>query len=193
MSIEKITSKIISDAEQQACLILGEAKTQCDEILADAEKQAAAILEEGQARGLLEKEKRVQRRKAVADIDGRKLVLETKQQMIAACFEKAEKNLRAMSGQEYIDFLAAALAGTGETCGEVILSAGDRVEIGEKLMKALKERISGGDFSLAEETRETGGGLFLKKGQVYLNCTISAFLEEAKEQVTAEVARQLFQ
>lgn len=193
MSIEKITSKITEDAKTQALSIAEEAKAQCDEILANAEKEAAAILEEGEKRGQEEKEKRIQRKKAVADIDGRKLVLETKQQMISDCFDKAEAALRALRGKEYIDFLAAAAAGTGETSGQVVLSADDRVQIGEGLIAVLKETLPQGDFTLAEETRETGGGLFLKKGQVYLNCTISAFLEEAREQLTAEVARELFQ
>lgn len=193
MSIEKITSKITADAEAQALSIAEDAKAQCDEILANAEKEAAAILEEGEKRGQEEREKRIQRRKAVADIDSRKLVLETKQQLIMACFEKAEENLRAMTGEQYIAFLVNAVANTGETSGEVVLSAADRTQIGGQLIDALKEKLPAGDFSLAEETREAGGGLFLKKGQVYLNCTISAFLEEARQQLTADVARVLFQ
>lgn len=193
MSIEKITSKITEDAREQALAISEGAKAQCDEILANAEKEAAAILEKSEKDGQEEKEKRIQRKKAVADIDGRKLVLETKQKLIASCFEKAEEALRAMEGEGYIAFLTKVIANTGETSGEVILSAADSAQIGDRLIAALKETLPQGDFTLAEETRETGGGLFLKKGQVYLNCTISAFLEEAREQLTGQVAQQLFQ
>ena len=193
MSIEKITSKIIADAREQALAIAEDAKMQCDEILANAEKEAAAILEDGEKRGQEEKEKRIQRKKAVADIDGRKLVLETKQKLIASCFEKAEEALHNMEEERYIAFLARVITSTEEASGEVILSAGDRAQIGDKLIAALKEQLPQGKFTLAEETRETGGGLFLKKGQVYLNCTISAFLEEAREQLIGQVAQQLFQ
>ena len=191
MSIEKITSKIIADAREQALAIAEDAKMQCDEILANAEKEAAAILEDGEKRG--QEEKRIQRKKAVADIDGRKLVLETKQKLIASCFEKAEEALHNMEEERYIAFLARVITSTEEASGEVILSAGDRAQIGDKLIAALKEQLPQGNFTLAEETRETGGGLFLKKGQVYLNCTISAFLEEAREQLIGQVAQQLFQ
>ena len=48
MSIEKITSKIISDAEAVAKVTLDEAQARCDEILAEAVSRAEAIKNEAE-------------------------------------------------------------------------------------------------------------------------------------------------
>ena len=69
MSIEKITSKIISDAESIAKVTLDEANAECDAILARADSKAEQILREAGERGRDEKEKLISRRKAVADTD----------------------------------------------------------------------------------------------------------------------------
>lgn len=102
MSIEKITSKIISDAESEAKITLDQAKNQCDGILAEAEEKAASILKEAEKSGLSEKEKLIARRKSVVDIDGRKMILEAKQALIADCFDKAIDRLAAMEKDAYV-------------------------------------------------------------------------------------------
>lgn len=193
MSIEKITSKIISDAEDAAKVTLDEAKGLCEEIIAEAEKKAASILENAEKQGLEEKEKLIARRKAVADIDGRKLVLEAKQKLIADSFEKAVDKLCSMEKKPYIEFLAGLVEKTGEKEGELILSPKDRKAVGEDLVRYLSEHLAGSSFTLSEETRNIRGGFLLKKGSVYINGTIEALVEEAKESLMSEVASRLFQ
>ncbi len=193
MSIEKITSKIISDAEDTAKVTLDEAKGLCGEIIAEAEKKAASILENAEKRGLEEKEKLIARRKAVADIDGRKLILEAKQKLIAESFEKAIDKLCSMEEQAYIEFLSGLVEKTGETEGELILSPKDRKAVGEALITYLSEHLADSRFTLSEETRNIRGGFLLKKGSVYINGTIEALVEEAKENLMSEVASRLFQ
>ena len=79
MSIEKITSKIIGDAEKEAETVLMQSKSQCDAILAEAQAKAEEIIAKAEEEGEKEKEKLIFRKKAVADIDGRKLLLVEKQ------------------------------------------------------------------------------------------------------------------
>ncbi len=193
MSIEKITSKIISDAEDAAKVTLDEAKGLCGEIIAEAEKKAASILENAEKQGLEEKEKLIARRKAVADIDGRKLVLEAKQKLIAESFEKAIDKLCSMEKKSYIEFLAGLAEKTGETEGELILSPEDRKTVGEDFVSYLSDHLAGSSFTLSEETRNIRGGFLLKKGSVYINGTIEALVEEAKENLMSDVASRLFQ
>ena len=73
MSIEKITSKIISEASELKDKTLSEARVQSDAVLAEAQKKAQEMVEESKKRGLEEKEKIISRRKSVADIDCRKV------------------------------------------------------------------------------------------------------------------------
>lgn len=192
MSVEKITSKIISDAEEHAKVTLDEAKVKCDAILAEASRQAEAVLEDAKQQGIEEKEKTIARKKAVADIDGRKMVLEAKQNLISACFEKAVDKLSSMEPKAYIEFLAGLVAKTGITEGELILNEKDKSAVGRDLTDYISKNLKDSKITLSEETRNIRGGFLLKQGSVYMNGTIEALVEEAKEELIGEVAGVLF-
>ncbi|MGN0658673.1 MAG: V-type ATP synthase subunit E [Emergencia sp.] len=193
MSIEKITSKIIRDAESQAEAAMNEVKTQCDAILAQAGTEADEILKKAEKDGQADREKLISRRKAVADIDSRKIVLGEKQKLIAECFDGAVEKITAMDSGEYIAFLVDLLRKTGETEGELILNKKDAAAIGEGLVAAAAEKIPGSRITLGNETRNIQGGFLLKKGSVYVNGTIEALVSEAREELTGEVAARLFE
>ena len=78
MSIELITSKIIGEAEQNREAVLAEAREKSDAIRAEAKKKADQYIQDEERKGREEKEKIISRRKSVADIDCRKVILEKK-------------------------------------------------------------------------------------------------------------------
>ena len=193
MSIEKITSKIISDAEAEAAEITKASKAECDRVIEEAEAKAAALISDAEENGIADKEKLIARRNSVADIDGRKLVLHEKQKYIAECFDKTAEKLVSMEKEEYIRFLISIVKNTGETEGELILSEKDSSEIGSDLIAEVNKAVEGGVFTLSEETRNIKGGFILKNGAVFMNGTVEALIEDAKEKLIGEVAGQLFQ
>ncbi|MGF6376518.1 V/A-type H+-transporting ATPase subunit E [Clostridiales Family XIII bacterium PM5-7] len=193
MSVEKITSKILSDAEASAKVILDEVKATSDGILAEAAKKAEEIQASAEQRGKDEKEKLITRRKAVADIDGRKIVLEEKQKLISSCFDQAIEQLATMEKGEYLNFLTATIKKTGMTEGELILNEKDAKEVGNALVERLAKELPESKISLSKETRKMKGGFILKNGAVYINGTIEALVDEMKEALIGEVAEQLFQ
>lgn len=192
MSIEKITSKIISDAEAKAKVTLDAAKAECDGILAEAQTKADELVKKAEAEGLDEKEKLISRRKAVAEIDGRKIILEEKQKLISECFDKAVEKIANLEENEYVDFLVKLVESTGETDGEIIMNAKDAAKIGEKLVQEANGRISGGRITLSDKTEGISGGFLLRKGSVYINCSLEALVENAREGLAREVAEKLF-
>lgn len=193
MSIEKITSKIISDAENAAKVTLDEAKAEGDAIIAKAEAEVAQILKQAEETGLAEKEKMVTRRKSVADIDGRKMILEEKQKLIQQCFDGAVQQIVSMDKKAYIDFLVHLVAKTGEKEGELILNEKDAAAIGTELVQAIAKADKDSKITLSKETKKIQGGFLLKNGSVYINGTIEALIDEAKEDLIGEAAGQLFQ
>lgn len=193
MSIEKITSKIVSDAESTAQVTLDEAKAECDAILARADSEAEKVLKEAQERGQSEKEKLISRRKAVADIDGRKIILEEKQKLIAECFDEAIERISSMKKEEYVTFLVGLVKKTGETEGQLILNERDAASVGADLVNVLSKELADSKITLSKETKNIKGGFLLKKGSIYINGTVEALVEEAKEDLVGEVAAQLFQ
>lgn len=193
MSIEKITSKIVSDAESKAKVTLDEAKAECDAILARADERAEQTLKEAQEQGQKEKEKLISRRKAVADIDGRKIILEEKQKLITECFDRAIEQIASMGKEEYVAFLVGLVKKTGETEGELILNERDAASVGTDLINVLSMELAGSKITLSKETKNIRGGFLLKNGSIYINGTVEALVEEAKEDLVGEVAAQLFQ
>lgn len=192
MSIEKITGKIIGEAEENREQMLAEARAKAEEILAAAEQQAAAHMASEKARGLADKEKLISRRRSVSDIDCRKVILQEKQDLIAACFAQATTAITQMPEAQYLDLLVALGKQTGLTAGKLIFNAKERQAIGAKVVDALNAQTEGGKFVLAEETRTLQGGFLLQSGNVYMNNTIEALVEESRDKLSAEIAAMLF-
>lgn len=193
MSIEKITSKIIGDAEESAKVTLAEAKAAADGILAEAQAKAEGIRNAAEKKGAEEKEKLISRKKSVADIDSRKMILVEKQKLISECFDKAAEKIASMEKDAYVEFLTALVLKTGEKEGQLILNEKDAEAIGEALIASIAKADPGAKITLAEERRNILGGFLLKNGQVYINGTIEALVAEAREELTGEAAWQLFQ
>ena len=192
MSIEKITSKIISEAQELRDKTLSEAAAQSDAVLAEARKKAEEMVEDSRKRGAEEKEKIISRRKSVADIDCRKVFLAKKQELIGQCFDRAVDDIIAMDKDRYTELLTALGTNSGMTGGQLIFNENERAAIGQKVVDALNSRIEGGSFSLSEETRPLRGGYMLMCGQTFINNTIEALVEEARPELTAEVAKMMF-
>ena len=192
MSIEKITSKIISEAQELRDKTLSEAAAQSDAVLAEARKKAEDMVEDSRKRGVEEKEKIISRRKSVADIDCRKVFLAKKQELIGQCFDRAVDDIIAMDKDRYTELLTALGTNSGMTGGQLIFNENERAAICQKVVDALNSRIEGGSFSLSEETRPLRGGYMLMCGQTFINNTIEALVEEARPELTAEVAKMMF-
>ena len=69
MSIEKITSKILAEAQELKEQTLSQAAIDSDAVLEEARKKAQEMVEDSKRRGLEEKDKIISRRKSVPDID----------------------------------------------------------------------------------------------------------------------------
>ena len=173
MSIEKITAKIISDAQEQADTAADQARKECSEILSAAKAEADEILKRAESEGNSQKERLISRRRSVAQIDGRKVILEEKQKLIANCFEQAIERITSMGGDAYTAFLVRLLA--------------------DKLVKTASKRIANSSFTLSQETRDIRGGFLLKNGSVYVNCTVEALVDENRAELVGDVAARLFE
>lgn len=193
MSIEKITSVILSDAQQVVDAMQSETKTKCDAIMKEAAEKAAKIKEAAAANGLEEKEKLISRRQSVAKIDGRKLVLSEKQNLISECFDKAVEKIIGLPEDDYLNLMINILKNTGYLEGQLIFNEKDSKSLGEKVLNLTKENIPGSKFALSKEVRNIKGGFLLNNGCVYINGTIEGLVADAKEDLIAEVANELFQ
>lgn len=192
MSIEKITSKILEDANLEAQDIINKANKK-KEILLNAARESAehsAIM--AKEKGKKEKEKIISQKKSVADIDSRKMMLETKQSMIESCFKRAEKKVLELSDEKYLDFLINIIRDSKLKEGEITLCKRDMDRYENVLTKTLEERLDG-KFYLSKEIGKFKGGLILRKDKIYINGTIEGMLDDARENLSLQVSKILFQ
>ena len=192
MSIEKITAKIEQDAKAEADVITGEAKKKAWEIVEKAQKKAKVMVEEAGVRGKEDRDKQVTSRRSVAVIDGKNLMLNSKQEMIRECFDSAMEKIASMDEKDYLDYLTGIVKASGLTKGKIILSRKDAA-IGPKLLEQLAKEIAGCEFSVSDEVKNINGGLILQQGSTYYNASVNAIRDTIESEMTQEVATVLFE
>ena len=140
--IEKITARILEDADREVAEITAQAQQKAQEIRAQHDAQArqesAAILNRGEKAAA----ERLERLESAAGLEGRKLELAAKQQVLAEAFDKALDDLCQLSEQDYITLLAALAVKAARSGREqLIFSAKDRARVGKQVVMAANELL----------------------------------------------------
>ena len=89
MSIEKITSAIIEEAQTECEQIMNAANIKGKSVVNELEKRIKIEIDAYVKNAAEERERIISRRKSVADIDSKKIVLAKKQELINRCFDNA--------------------------------------------------------------------------------------------------------
>lgn len=192
MSIEKITAAILDEAATESEQILNVAKTKGRKIINDIKYRTKVETDLAIRDAAEERERIIERRKSVAELDSKKIVLASKQEAINECFEKAKDYILNMEEAQYVEFLVNLGKASGLTEGVLIFNERERESIGRKVVDALGAATEGGKFELSDETRKINGGFVLQKGQMFINCTVEAMVEEHRQELVGEVAAILF-
>ncbi|MFR5262528.1 MAG: V-type ATP synthase subunit E [Christensenellales bacterium] len=196
MSVEKITSKILEDAKAQADAITLDANLRAEGIVNDAKESAESLMESYKTRGEEEKLKLIDRKKSVAEIDGRKITLGVKQEFIDKAFKAAAEKIASMESDKYVDFLVEKIKASGVKEGEIVMNPNQREEIGTKFVDRLNQAFATDaetkGFTLSEETVDAIGGFMVKNGQIYMNGTLENLIEEEYGEIVSSVVEKLF-
>ncbi|MBS5333901.1 MAG: V-type ATP synthase subunit E [Anaerovoracaceae bacterium] len=192
MSIEKITSAIIDEAQAECEQILNAADTKNRGVITQLKNRIKIETDIAVKNAQEERERIISRKKSVADIDSKKIILARKQKIINDCFEEAVEYITSMDEDRYIKFLVKAGIEAGFSEGSLIFNEKEKETIGQKVADELNKVVQGGKFLLAEETRKIKGGYMLRKGQIYINNSVEAMVEDKRRELTAGVAEILF-
>lgn len=196
--IDKITSRILADAEAECAAVKKESDERCAAIRAENEKKAQDEYLRLVREGVKDTEQRVQRMDRTARLEAKKSILGMKQETVSRAFDLARERIAELPERDYIAFLAreaAEAAITGQE--EVIFCERDRKSVGAKAVKAANELLSArgvpGTLTLSDDTREMSGGLMLKQGDIEVNCTVDTLLDLSRGELAAQVAQVLFE
>lgn len=195
--IEKISARILADAEAEAAAIRGQAEEKAAQIAADYDKKIAAEQPRPSAEVEAEAAKQLERDQGAARMAARRQLLETKQALVDKAFRQAEQQLRSLPQAEY-EALCAHLACGASTsgCEELIFSAEDRERVGAavtaKANELLQKAGKPAQLTLSAETRPIRGGVVLKNGLIETNCSLGTLVDGLRPELSGKVAARLF-
>lgn len=193
-SINNLTSKIIKGAEDKKEVILSEAEKEgkkiIDEKIEEAKAAEKIIIEKAEVEGVSRKERVISN----ANLQVRNEKLKAKQEVISEIFKSSIEALCSMSEDDFKNFVKTTILNiniTGEQKiilnneGKKIISEVFLVEINKKLRpKAI--------VVLSKEIGNFKGGFILEKDGIEINNTFEALVDSVKDDLSQEVARELF-
>ncbi len=195
--IEKISARLIADAEREIAALNEETKSKCDEIRAEYERKAQEEYSSRMAEGVRQCATRAERLGSAAEMEAKKAILAFKQEMVAKAFADAAERLANLPREEYIAFLAgqaAAAAASGSE--ELIFNERDKAAVGADVAKAanalLKDKGFPGALTVSDETRGISGGVIVRKGNIEVNCAVETLVQLRRSELASQVAEILF-
>lgn len=190
--LEKITERITADAKARANDMVAQAKAQAEAVAADYQGRVEALLETERAKAAELAAQTTQRAEAAGALEGRKWILNAKQQLLEDTFTLALDKLCALPKEEYTALLTKLLTRAAQGGEEVVFNQGDRAQVGKAAVTAANELLKDGRLTISEETRDIKGGFILKSGLIEINCALETLVEQEKETMSASVASHLF-
>ena len=141
--IEKITAKIVQDAEQEVRRIREEAEEQSRAVLeqarVQAQQEAGAIL----TRGRRAADERLERLNSAAGMERRKLELSARQEVLGEAFDLALEQLCSLPEEKYVKLLTDLVLEASSTGREqLIFSPRDRAQVGKQVVVAANEALA---------------------------------------------------
>ena len=216
--LEKVIGKIIADAEADARVILDKAQAECEALkeryAAETEVEIEKLTDECDR----ECQALIIRARSSAAMAKRNAILEARAKLIDEAYASAEKIIRNMNGEQYLELLhkmlrssmknqlegeAESLRLYGEDISpdayEVVLNSKDRDTYGEKLLATYRagygSRLAPAVLAkvrLASDIAPIDGGIILRCGSVETNCSLAMLMAENRRETEARVSRILF-
>lgn len=216
--MEKLTAKILADAKADAEAMLSKADETCASVKAEYAARAKAEQDKLEAQANRECEALILRAKSSAAMAKRNVALESRAALMTEAYATAEKEIRELPTEEYLDLLVKMLKGAlnrqlasekesmelyGEDiaprCYEVLLNRRDREAFGARLMETIK-RTQVGKISmsvldrvvLSNQDARIDGGLVLRCGDVEANCSLGMMFAQVRRATEVKVSKTLF-
>jgi len=193
--IQRIKERILEGARQEADKKIKDAEKKAQEILEKARKDA-----ENRKKKLLEKAARdaediKAKMISMAELDMKKNLLATKQDMVDKAFQQALERLKNMDIEKYEEILTDMILKAVETGEEeIILSKRDLRRLPKDFitkLNNLRERKL--NLKLSRESRDIEGGFILKSRGVETNNSFETIMRMERDSIESRIAGILFE
>lgn len=195
--VEKITEKILQDAELKANEIVEKARLQAKEIVEKANQKAAVRVKEISQKSAYDINEKKRIINSMVELEMRKDILGAKQQSIEEVFAKALDRMNDLDAAKYEQVAFDMLMSSVETGDEVvIMSESGKKKLSadfiDKVNKALEAAGKLGNIKLSDETRNISGGFILVGQGVEVNNSFEAVVRLYRDEIEPKVAEIFF-
>lgn len=218
--IDKITGKIISEAEADAAAIISRAQERCAEIMFASSAECEKIKAELEEKAGKDAESIVSRAKSSAAMQKRNILLSARREATDKVFRTAYKEILNLPEEKYCEVVArfvadavleqietektnVALYGEEEALlpekYELIFNKNDREKLSGQILDGVG-RIVIGKMSrdelqklvIADDTADIEGGVIVRFGRTECNCSLETVFAQLRTRLEGEISSLLF-
>lgn len=193
--LEKMVSQIVDEAKAEAESRKKAAQEEADKIVSEAKAEAEKLIGQSLEQSETDAANYLERVKSSADLQRRTVILQAKQEVIAAVLEKAYTSLDTMDEKAYFEMIRKMLEKfTLSESGEIYFSATDLNRLPAGFEKEISDIAAkkGGSLTLKKESKEIENGFILVYGGIEENCTFRALFNTQKDVLQDKIHQELF-
>ena len=180
-----IIDKIIAEAEEVAKASLAKGQKEADADLKPAQEKVNKELDVFDRNAQAEAEKAAAKEISGAQMQAKKAILETKQEILAETIAEAEKRLLSLDDAAYAKVIGGMLKKLDRSLGTEIL-------VSKKDAARLADVVKENEFTLSVQTADISGGFIVKNGDIEYNYSFESIITVEKEEIQQIAAKILF-
>ena len=190
--IDVIISQIEQDTQAVCEKIIAEAQAKADKILAEARDQAQSVAAAGKEKTAARVADIKKRGESAADLEEKRVMLCTKQDIIATMLKNGLDDAKNLPDNEYFALIVQMVEKYSQP-EDGIICFGRRDK--ERMPDDLPERVNSaakGRLTLAVEDADIDAGFILKYGGIEQNCSFDAIFASEAETLSDRAGKLLF-
>jgi V/A-type H+-transporting ATPase subunit E len=195
-SIEKIQERILDEAKEKAKENVDAAIKESKSILDSSREVADKRLKDIREKAAIDASNRKQRILAATELDGKKMKLKAKQDMVSSVFTKAVEKIKKKPLEEYREIILGMIVSSSDNEeAEIIFSEEDKKRLGKDFEKTINSALKNAGkaaATVASDTANISGGFILRKGSIEINNSFEAIISMKKDKLSEEIVKILF-
>ncbi len=192
--LEKIIDKINADSERDCASVIAAAYKKSETLEKEAEAARAQMIKsilddaEQQAKEIAE------RGESTAHQIKRQTLLKAKIEMVNVVTDKALAEIKSLDDKDYFDILLKLAVGNARAGkGVMYLSDRDLKRLPDDFIGAVLSRLEPGcELILSAKSADIDGGFILVYGDIDVNCTFDALIEDRRDTLKERICAIIF-
>ncbi len=190
--IDKIIQQIELDSKSVCDSILADARAKADKVIANAKDEALRIAEGGKEASALRVEDIKKRGDSAADLEERRILLNTKQSIISDMLRIGLNEAKNLPDTEYFDLIEGMVGKYSmPENGVICFGRKDFDRLPKDYLSRLNHAAKG-ELTLDPDAADIDAGFILKYGGIEQNCSFDAIFAGEAETLSDKAGKLLF-